>query len=79
MTRARAWSADYAAQQEDLVVGTLTWTADQHRKSAADRPDSKANRRATMPGGKGINQRPPLPGWVRVYLIGKVGKDYDGS
>jgi ribokinase len=64
-----------------VVVGTLNMdTLISTESFPRTGQTSKAMRRATMPGGKGINQ---AIGAARlgaeVYLIGKMGKDYDGS
>ena len=64
-----------------LVVGTLNMdTLVSIGSVPRTGQTSKATRRATMPGGKGINQATAAARLgAEVYLIGKVGKDYDGS
>ncbi len=64
-----------------LVVGTLNMdTLIGIESFPRTGQTSKATRRATMPGGKGINQAMAAARLgAEVYLIGKVGKDYDGS
>ena len=64
-----------------LVVGTLNMdTLISIGSFPRTGQTSKATRRATMPGGKGINQATAAARLgAEVYLIGKVGKDYDGS
>ena len=64
-----------------LVVGTLNMdTLISIGSVPRTGQTSKATRRAAMPGGKGINQATAAARLgAEVYLIGKVGKDYDGS
>lgn len=64
-----------------LVVGTLNMdTLISIGSVPRTGQTSKATRRATMPGGKGINQATAAARLgAEVYLIGKMGKDYDGS
>lgn len=64
-----------------VVVGTLNMdTLVSLENFPRTGQTSKATRRATMPGGKGVNQATAAARLgAEVYLIGKLGKDYDGS